>query len=546
MKKYLVVLGAVMSSLGKGISASSIGVLMKGLGLTVSPIKIDPYLNCDAGTMSPFQHGEVFVLDDGSEVDLDLGNYERFLDVSLTGDNSITTGKIYKSVIDNERRGSYLGQTVQVVPHITDEIENRIRKGANNADVCIIELGGTIGDIESLPFLFALKNLSLRPDEMVSFALVSYVPIAGSEQKTKPTQHGIQALHHHGIWPDMIICRCDEEISGDTREKISKMCHIPSESVISCHNVFPIQKVPLLFYIQGLPEIIVRNLKLDSVVPFPMHSAINYWAARADDIVTVSLSNEVKEITVAIIGKYTGKNDTYLSVTKALLHAGSKCKVRVKIEYASHLNQLNEIRIDGIIIPGGFGDRGIEDKIASILQARKCKIPILGICLGLQAMIIAAARSKLRWKDADSTEFNPDTSHPVIDVMPGYDGVEQKGSSMRLGSAQIIIYDQNLKRWYQECAPGLFETELSQDVIVVKERHRHRYELNHKKYGNDLEYDANIRILAFDSSNTRVEAIRWLGSDDSYFCYGFQYHPEFMSHPGRCSGPFLGFVKSML
>lgn len=545
--KFMVVLGAVMSGLGKGVSASSIGVLLKGLDFKVAPVKIDPYLNCDAGTMSPLQHGELFVLDDGSEVDLDLGNYERFLDVTLTQENSITTGKVYKSVIDKERRGDYLGKTVQIVPHITAEIEHRLCAAAKDADVCVVELGGTVGDMESLPFLYALKNLSLREEHTVSFALVSYIPTSGSEQKTKPTQQGVQELHHHGIWPDMIFCRSDQIITNETREKIARMCHVQVDTVISCHNVFPIQEVPSIFHGQNVMDLLCSRLALAPTGDKLTREAIHYWAKRAYPIIKVLNDRTVQHRTVAIIGKYTGKNDTYLSVTKALLHAGARENVRINVAYASHLRELTSMKIDGIIIPGGFGDRGIEDKISSILMARDLQIPILGMCLGLQAMVIAAARSKLGWHDAHSTEFDPKTTHPVVDVMPAYEGRASKGSSMRLGAATVKIYDVELISWYHECdaSSDAGASQSSAQPLVITERHRHRYEMNHKCYGNDLQYDADIRYIGWDKTNTRVEAIRWLHPSGA-FCMATQYHPEFLSRPGKPSGPFLGLVKAMM
>lgn len=537
--KFIVVLGGVMSSLGKGITASSIGVLMQSLGKKVTMVKIDPYLNCDAGTMSPHQHGEVFVLDDGSEVDLDLGNYERFLDTNLTSDHSITTGKIYKSVIDNERKGKYLGQTVQVIPHITDEIQDRLKKVAADQDVCIVELGGTVGDIESLPFLNALNCLSLQKDIQVIFILVSFIPVmkcgsGASEQKTKPTQHTIAQLHEQSIWPSSIICRCDEMVSSETLKKISKTCQVPINGVISCHNVDFIQMVPHMFHDQKLTKYLGLLLFDETFIEGLVASEelLDGWTRRIAGLRRIH-SDDEELFKICIVGKYTGKTDTYLSVTKAVQHAFASLDAPVSVEFRAHVDMDEILKFDGIIIPGGFGDRGVQDKVDAIMLARRCKIPLLGICLGLQAMVIAAMRNVPGGADANSTEFDPDTSCPIVDVMKNYDGSLQKGASMRLGRADITVTNADLAKTYG-VRPG----------DVVHERHRHRYEVAYEKYSSELK-EAGIQVTAFGNGDI-VEAIQWplfdVYGNDVYF-NATQYHPEFLSRPGKPSGPFLGLAK---
>jgi CTP synthase len=523
--KYIVVLGGVMSSVGKGITASSIGVLIQENSLKVTCIKIDPYLNCDAGTMSPLQHGEVFVLDDGGEVDLDLGNYERFLDKDLTFDNSITTGKIYKNVIKKERRGHFLGQTVQIVPHVTNEILQQIRSVSEDSDVCIIELGGTVGDIESQPFLYALKELSMSKDDEVLFVLVTFIPVVkygegSSEQKTKPTQHTVQTLHCASIWPNFIICRCEAPVTSETREKIHKHCHVPLEYIISCSNVTPVYRVVELFQKQSLDIHILQKFGF-------MRVKSDRWNDRIESILRITDGQFEHEINVAIIGKYTGKPDTYISVAKALLHAGAREKCKVNLHYTTLVEKTDNI--NAILVPGGFGNRGFQSKIYAVLEARKRKLPFLGICLGLQAMVVAAVRSELHWEDANSSEFDPETEHPVVDVMPRYDGSQEKGGTMRLGGTKILLEeDTELQKLYGK--------------LEAYERHRHRYEVNTEKYREDFK-KAGLKVVAH-SPEGRVEAIEW--KLDNIFFLGTQYHPEFLSRPGNPSAPFIGLIKSAI
>jgi len=523
--KYIVVLGGVMSSVGKGVAASSIGVLIQENSLKVTCVKIDPYLNCDAGTMSPLQHGEVFVLNDGGEVDLDLGNYERFLDKDLTSENSITTGKIYKSVIEGERRGRFLGQTVQIVPHVTSEILTQIRRAGKDNDVCIIELGGTVGDIESQPFLYALKELSMSKDDEVLFVLVTFIPVVkygegASEQKTKPSQHTVQTLHRASIWPNFIICRCEAPAALETREKIHKHCHVPLEHIISCSNVTPVYRVVELFRKQGLDARILQKFGFTRVDS-------DLWHDRIKSVLRIFDNQFEHEINVAIIGKYTGKPDTYISVAKALLHAGAREKCKVNIHYTKSVEKTDDI--DAILVPGGFGGRGFRSKIRAVLEARKRKIPFLGICLGLQAMVVAAARSELRWEDANSAEFDPETKHPVIDAMPEHDGSREKGGTMRLGGSEILLEEGT-------------KLQILYGKLEARERHRHRYEVNTEKYREDFKR-SGLRVVA-RSPEGRAEAIEW--ELDDIFFLGTQYHPEFLSRPGSPSAPFVGLIKSAI
>ncbi|XVE48408.1 hypothetical protein DITRI_Ditri01bG0000200 [Diplodiscus trichospermus] len=435
--KYVLVTGGVVSGLGKGVTASSIGLLLKACGLRVTSIKIDPYLNSDAGTMSPFEHGEVFVLDDGGEVDLDLGNYERFLDVKLTRDNNITTGKIYQFVLDKERRGDYLGKTVQVVPHITDAIQEWIERVAmipvdgqeGPADVCVIELGGTIGDIESMPFIEALGQFSCRVG-VGNFCLihVSLVPVLNvvGEQKTKPTQHSVRGLRGLGLTPNILACRSTMALDAHVKVKLSQFCHVSAEDIITLYDVPNIWHIPLLLRDQKAHEAIFKVLNLSGTSKEP---SLKEWTTRAE--ICDMLHEPVR---IAVVGKYTGHSDSYLSVLKALLHASVACRKKLVVDWvpASDLEDMTEIEnadaykaawkllkgADGILVPGGFGDRGVQGKILAAKYARENRIPFLGICLGMQIAVIEFARSVLGLKDANSTEFDPDTRNPCVIFMP--------------------------------------------------------------------------------------------------------------------------------
>jgi CTP synthase len=530
--KLIFVSGGVISGLGKGITASSIGRLLKARGLTVSAIKIDPYLNIDAGTMNPFEHGEVYVLDDGGEVDLDLGNYERFIDLHLGREHNITTGKIYRSVIENERRGDYLGKTVQIIPHITNEIKKTITRVSrdSNADVTIVELGGTVGDIESMPFLEAARQLGreLGKEENVMFIHTTLIPIMGSvgEEKTKPTQRSVKDLMGLGIRPDMIIGRSSEPITDDAKSKIAMFCDIEENSVISLPDAKSIYEVPLTLEKQGVADIIIEKMKL-----CPMTSKRNMkdWESFLDNVL-----NPENEVCIALVGKYTSLADSYLSHIEAFTHAGAKrsCRVRLKFVDSDSLmgSSPEEIMGDmnGVIIPGGFGIRGIEGKIIAARFARENNIPFLGVCLGFQIATIEICRHVLNLNDANSTEFEPDTKNPAICLMNEQTGKEHVGASMRLG-AQTVRLKEGSK------AHDLYGS------TEVSERHRHRYEVN-TEYVSNLE-NAGWIFTGRSDDDTRMEVGELEGHP--YFVAS-QFHPEFGSRPERPSPLHLGLIDAAI
>ncbi|KAJ4752390.1 CTP synthase [Rhynchospora pubera] len=544
--KYVLVTGGVVSGLGKGVTASSIGVVLKACGLRVTSIKIDPYLNTDAGTMSPFEHGEVFVLDDGGEVDLDLGNYERFLDVKLTKDNNITTGKIYQHVINKERRGDYLGKTVQVVPHITDAIQEWIERVAKipvdgeegEPDVCVIELGGTIGDIESRPFIEALSQFSYRVGErnfcLVHVSLVPVLNVVG-EQKTKPTQHSVQRLRALGFTPSILACRSSKPLEDNVKEKLSKFCHVPIDNIISLFDVSNIWQIPILLKEQKVHEAILKRLKPSSISSEP---ALEEWKKRAE-----ICDNLQESVRIAMVGKYTGLSDSYLSVLKALLHASIACERKLIIEWVPapdleektkteqpdlHEKAWNLLKgADGILVPGGFGDRGVEGKILAAKYARENNIPFLGICLGMQIAVIEVARSVLHLEDANSTEFDAKTSHPCIIFMPEGSKTHM-GGTMRLGSRRTIFEE-------LDCLTA----KLYGGVSFVDERHRHRYEVNPDMIV-ELE-KAGLAFVGKDETGKRMEILEL--RTHPYFV-GVQFHPEYKSRPGKPSAPFLGLIAA--
>ncbi|KAL3849296.1 hypothetical protein ACJIZ3_011178 [Penstemon smallii] len=544
--KYVLVTGGVVSGLGKGITASSIGLILKACGLRVTSIKIDPYLNTDAGTMSPFEHGEVHVLDDGGEVDLDLGNYERFLDIKLTRDNNITTGKIYQSVIDKERKGDYLGQTVQVVPHITDAIQEWIERVASTpvdgkegpADVCVIELGGTIGDIESIPFIEALGQFSYRVGAgnfcLIHVSLVPVLTVVG-EQKTKPTQHSVKELRSLGLAANILACRSTTELDGNAKKKLSRFCHVPIENIITLYDVSNIWRVPLLLRDQKAHEAILKVLNLICDTKEP---ALEEWTSRAD---LCDLLHE--PVRIAMVGKYTGVADSYLSVLKALLHASVACHRKLCVDWvpASDLEDATREEnpnayksawkllkaADGILVPGGFGDRGVEGKILSAKYAREKKIPYLGICLGMQIAVIEFARSVLGLHDANSTEFDPNTQNPCVIFMPEGSKTHM-GGTMRLGSRRTYFQGASSK-----------SAKLYGNQSYIDERHRHRYEVNPDMVLR-LE-EAGLAFAGKDENGNRMEIIELPGHP--YFV-GVQFHPEFKSRPGKPSALFLGLVAA--
>ena len=539
--KYVIVSGGVLSGLGKGVTASSIGVLLKSAGLRTTSIKIDPYLNSDAGTMSPFEHGEVFVLDDGGEVDLDLGNYERFLDLNLGKDNNLTTGKIYSKVIEAERRGDYLGKTVQVIPHITDEIQNWIERVAHipadgeegAPDACIIELGGTVGDIESSPYIEALRQFQFRAGrENVTFVHVSLVPVMGpvGEQKTKPTQHSVKELRGLGITPDILVCRSTKPMTDETKEKLAAFCHVSPDAVMSTHDVPNIYHVPLMLEAQGLCNILGIDCNKTQL--------LTQWREMAYDLDTLT-----EDVTIAMVGKYTDLSDAYLSVIKSLQHAAMKVRRKLSINWieASHLevewqeNSADEYKAawqdlkdsNGVLVPGGFGDRGIEGKILAAKYARENNVPYLGICLGLQVATIEFCRNVLGMSGANSTEFDENAEYPAVIFMPEISKTHL-GGTMRLGSRLTLwqVDDCHIKRLY---GPG----------DSVDERHRHRYEVN-PDIIEDIE-EAGLKFVGKDETGQRCEIFELAGH--SYYV-GVQYHPEFKSRPGRPSPPFLGLLMA--
>lgn len=528
--KYIFVTGGVVSSLGKGITAASLGRLLKSRGYRVTIQKFDPYINIDPGTMSPYQHGEVFVTDDGAETDLDLGHYERFIDINLSKNSNTTTGKIYQSVINKERRGDYLGGTVQVIPHITNEIKERVfRVGQqDNADFVITEIGGTVGDIESLPFLEAIrqvkKDVGKNDVLYIHVTLVPYISAAG-ELKTKPTQHSVKELRSIGISPDIIVCRSEKSISKEMREKMAMFCDVDPDAVIQNLTARSIYEVPMLMEEQGLDTIVLRKLEMEDK-PKDMQG----W----HDMVTRILKKYDKKVTIAVVGKYVALQDAYISITESLRHAA----VANEAELDIHWVNAEEIEaddtdmakvmagVDGILVPGGFGNRGIEGKIKAIQYAREHKIPFFGICLGMQCAVIEFARHVCGMADANSSEFNPNSTHPVIDLMPEQIDVEDLGGTMRLGLYPCKVYPDTL-------------TSKAYNAELIYERHRHRYEFNNafreEIVGKGL-------VLGGTLPNGRLVEIVELPESEHPWFLGAQFHPEFKSRPTNPHPLFREFV----
>ncbi len=542
MTKYVYVTGGVVSSLGKGIASASLAAILESRGLKVTLIKLDPYINVDPGTMSPFQHGEVFVTEDGAETDLDLGHYERFITTRMKRSNNFTTGQIYMSVLEKERRGDYLGKTVQVIPHITNEIQDYVRRGAGHGtpdavDVAIVEIGGTVGDIESLPFLEAARQMSLKAGpNQVAFVHLTYVPwiAAAGELKTKPTQHTVQKLREIGIQPDALICRADRRIPDDEREKISMFTNVPEYGVISMWDVDTIYKVPRMLHEQGLDQMICTKLQLST-----RSADLKRW-----DMLVHEVEHPAKDVTIAMCGKYTDLSDSYKSLNEALRHAGIHNHARVKIEYvdsellsADNIAQLG--KFDAILVPGGFGKRGVEGKILAAQFAREQKLPYLGICLGMQVATIEYARHMAGLTGANSTEFEPDSPHPVIaliDEWQNADGSIQKrdeksnlGGTMRLGAQSSDVM------------PGTLAHSIYGPVVT--ERHRHRYEAN-EKYLDRLQ-DAGLIISAITQREKLTEMVE-LPSTIHPWYVGVQFHPEFKSTPWDGHPLFIAFIKAAL
>ncbi|XP_058966984.1 CTP synthase 1 [Pocillopora verrucosa] len=548
--KYILVTGGVISGIGKGVISSSIGALLKGCGLHVTSIKIDPYLNIDAGTFSPYEHGEVFVLDDGGEVDLDLGNYERFLDVTLHRSNNITTGKIYQSVIDKERRGDYLGKTVQVVPHITDAIQDWVTKVSAEpvekdikADVCLIELGGTIGDIEGMPYIEAFRQFQFRVGrDNFCVVHVSLVPEPDStgEQKTKPTQNSVRELRGLGLSPDLIMCRCKNTVTNSVKQKVSLFCHVPPEQVIDVHDCKSIYRVPVLLSNQGIVSFFSKRLQLEIKSRKPRHFLVQWRELAERD---ERLLDEVK---IALVGKYTKLEDAYISVLKALKHASLHCNRRLQVVWVESENLEKEVQerdpvkyheawqrlcgCDGILVPGGFGKRGTEGKIAAAEWARKMKKPYLGVCYGLQLAVIEFARNILGLKDANSTENEPDTKNPVVIEMPEHNP-GQLGGTMRLGRRRTVF-----SKVHESITRKLYK-----NAEFVEERHRHRYEVN-PEYVSQFE-EKGMKFVGRDVEGERMEIMEI--KDHPYFV-GVQYHPEYISRPIRPSPPYLGLILAAI
>ncbi|MFM2341823.1 MAG: hypothetical protein RLZZ592_1476 [Pseudomonadota bacterium] len=544
MTKFVFVTGGVVSSLGKGIAAASLAAILESRGLKVTLIKLDPYLNVDPGTMSPFQHGEVFVTDDGAETDLDLGHYERFITTRMRRSNNFTSGQIYKSVLEKERRGDYLGKTVQVIPHVTNEIQEYVKRGAaalNDAgeviDVAIVEIGGTVGDIESLPFLEAVRQMSLKMGPTnTAFVHLTYVPFiaAAGELKTKPTQHTVQKMREIGIQPDALLCRADRPIPDEEREKISLFTNVAAHGVISVWDADTIYKVPRMLHEQGLDELICMKLQL-----LTRPANLQRWDRLVKEVATPQ-----GEVTIAMAGKYTELSDSYKSLNEALRHAGLRHHVKVNIEYVDSETLTPDSaatleQYDAILVPGGFGKRGIEGKIVAAQYAREHAIPYLGICLGMQVATIEYARHKAGLGGANSTEFEPDSPHPVIALIDEWqdaDGSIQKrdassdlGGTMRLGAQSSDV------------KPGTLAHTIYGDVVT--ERHRHRYEAN-EKYLQRLQ-EAGLVISAITQREKLTEMVELPRSIHPWFV-GVQFHPEFKSTPWDAHPLFVSYVEAAL
>jgi len=530
MKKLIFVTGGVCSSLGKGVAASSMGALMEARGLNVRMIKVDPYINVDAGTMSPYQHGEVYVTDDGAETDLDLGNYARFTHSPLSRANSITTGQVYRDVITKEREGRYLGHTVQVIPHITDNIKERIKAIFldPDADITIVEVGGTVGDIESIPFLEAARQMihELGKKDCLTVHLTLIPQVSGGELKTKPTQHSVKELQEMGIQPDILLCRSSEPIDDGMRKKISSFTNVSFDAVISAYDVAPsVYELPLVFHAQKLDQIILEKLGIES-----RHSVLTAWKKTVD-----CLKNPKGRLRIGVVGKYMDLGDAYKSVYESLVHGGIANDVAIdiiKLDSARfEKNGCDEAGdplagIDGVLIPGGFGERGIEGMIEAARLAREKKIPLFGICLGMQIMVIEWARTTLGWKDAHSGEFDSNTSHPVVSLLEEQRGVTSYGGTMRLGKSLSVLKEGTLIK-------AAYGTER------IFERHRHRYEVSNQ-YRSDLE-GSGLLLSGLTEGGELVESVQW---PDHPWGVGVQFHPEFISSPVSPHPLFASFIKA--
>lgn len=566
--KYILVSGGVISGVGKGIVTSSVGTLMKSLGLRVTAIKIDPYLNIDAGTFSPYEHGETFVLDDGGEVDLDLGNYERFLDIKMQSANNVTTGKIYQSVIAKERKGDYLGKTVQVVPHITGEIQDWVERQAKvctdgsgeEPDICVVELGGTIGDIESMPFVEAFRQFQFRVgrENFCNIHVSLVVETAGNEQKSKPTQNSVRELRGLGITPDIVVCRCKTEMDLSLKDKIALFCNVDKSNVLHVHDCKTIYDVPLLLREQKIHEIISKRLEISPKPPTEAsRGLISKWRK-----VARRSCNGKRKVSIAMIGKYVKLSDAYASVIKALKHAAIAANVSLTIHpvEAEHLEQHNDETVghtmghskqyheawaklcasNGILVPGGFGVRGVEGKVAACKFARLEKKPLLGICLGFQSMVIEYSRNILGHSDANSTEFNAETSYPVVIDMPEHN-TGDLGGTMRLGLRKTVFSETSkksiVKQLYAKCNGVHVD-----DLKFVEERHRHRYEVNPACI-KEVENKGDLIFTGRDIDGERMEIVELI--DHPYYV-GLQAHPEFLTRPLKPSPAYLGLILASI
>ncbi len=530
MVKYIFITGGVLSSVGKGILTSSIGKMLQARGLKCTVVKIDPYVNVDAGTMNPYMHGEVYVTDDGGETDLDLGWYERFLDLSLKQENNLTTGMIYKAVIEKERRGDFLGRCVQIVPHVTNEIKNRIKNAgkAVNADIVLTEVGGTVGDIEGLPFLEAIRQMRLEEGyENTFYVHVALVPILDvtGEMKTKPLQHSVNELRRIGVQPDTIVARSPKMIDNEILRKIALFGTIPESAVFCSYNAESVYQVPLILDGQGMGDFICQRLclKCDG-------KDFSVWQQYVDGVV-----HPEHEVKIALVGKYAGLTDSYVSMTEALRHGGGACKTKVCISYLEAEKLEHEpqcvkdlANFDGIFVPYGFGPRGTEGKILAVQFARENDIPFLGICYGFQLAVIEFSRNVCGLTDANSTEINPETHYPVIDLMPEQRGIEIKGATMRLGAHKVILQKGTLayKMYQQE---------------EIHERHRHRFEVN-----LDFQETQKNHGLCFTGKSSDGRRMETLELPDKYFFFASQFHGEFKSRPGRPEPEYAGFIQACL
>ncbi len=526
--RYIFCTGGVVSSVGKGVTAAAVGRILKARGLKVAVQKLDPYLNVDPGTMSPYQHGEVFVTADGAETDLDLGHYERFIDVELSRHSNVTAGQVYTSVIDKERRGDYLGGTIQVVPHITGEIRRRIVEVGerHKADVVVVEVGGTVGDIEGLPFLEAIRQMRLGlPREQTLSIHVTWLPwiAATNELKTKPTQRSVREMRGIGIQPQVIVARADHPVDVDVVEKISLFCDVPERAVFPLQTMDWLYEIPLILEREGLGDYLVEQLDLDTGPP-----ALDEW-----QLMLAAMKSARKPLRIAVVGKYVELHDAYMSVREALLHACTAWRRRPEVSwiYSGDLERGKGMDllqdVDGIIVPGGFGERGIEGKVLAATHARTNKVPFLGLCLGMQVMCIEFARNVIGLEDANSTEFDHNPAHPVIDLMPEQKGVEAKGGTMRLGLYPCDLQPESIggRAW----APR----------GQIRERHRHRFEFNNRYRDRFAAHGMQFSGISPDGSLIEIAEIR-----DHPFMLGSQFHPEFLSRPNRPHPLFLSFVRA--